>query len=122
MLLDKCWRISFRQQHSLSKGNSPIPPSSFFVDASYILRSIGEIKGSEATGFVASMFHSEIGNCGKCFALRAPHKCSKYVFMRYCSAECQKQHWPFHRQNCGKIGIEAIHARLSENPPWSEKL
>ena len=38
-----------------------------------------------------------------CSTENANHKCSRCKLARYCSTQCQRHHWPDHKQVCGNI-------------------
>jgi len=39
-------------------------------------------------------------------------KCSRCKLVRYCSAECQKNHWPKHKLVCVKVSKTALPKRM----------
>ena len=41
--------------------------------------------------------------CGIVLGRRSCSKCSICYSVRYCSAECQRNHWPRHKEVCGKV-------------------
>lgn len=53
---------------------------------------LGEIIDGEVVG-------NTCGNCDKESATKVCGRCKK---MKYCSKECQRLHWPVHKQSCGK--------------------
>lgn len=44
--------------------------------------------------------HCPLGQSEAAFAHRKMRVCGKCTVVRYCSRECQEQHWPFHKARC----------------------
>jgi hypothetical protein len=45
----------------------------------------------------------KLTHCGACRATNAKLKCGRCGAARYCSKECQKNHWPTHKELCQKL-------------------
>jgi len=46
--------------------------------------------------------------CARCAAPRARQLCSACGVERYCSAACQRAHWPQHREDCSSAGAAPL--------------
>ena len=44
--------------------------------------------------------HSGGGACAQCAAAGATKRCGECRGEAYCSAQCQRQHWPVHKAAC----------------------
>ena len=56
---------------------------------------------------------------------RAGLKCGKCELARYCSAECQRKTWPFHKKSCSKPGFtsfDEIKEEFIRSKPWCDLL
>jgi hypothetical protein len=58
--------------------------------------------GAEILRYLSDYFYFKGGQCARCQS-PASLKCSKCCLARYCSAECQKEMWPIHKKQCGKL-------------------
>ncbi len=64
------------------------------------------------------------GQCalGSCVEEKANLKCSRCGIVRYCSVDCQKNHWSLHKtQNCAQFsGLDPFEVQriAAENTPW----
>ena len=58
--------------------------------------------GTRLFGMEAPLGGRHCFNCG----VSAKHACSKCKVARYCSAECQRTHWPAHKASC-KVDAQA---------------
>ncbi|KAK0451168.1 uncharacterized protein EV420DRAFT_724977 [Desarmillaria tabescens] len=66
------------------------------VVSRWIRRRSGEEKGSRGEKA-----------CGECGRSDLPLKnCTRCQVMRYCSVECQRQHWPIHKKKCQSFATE----------------
>ena len=54
--------------------------------------------------------------CASCSATNAPSRCGRCKTTKYCSAVCQKAHWPMHKKTCvAKPDVEVVALAAAEN-------
>jgi hypothetical protein len=58
------------------------------------------------------------GRCEHCRSVKSKmFKCSRCLVTRYCSPECQKNHWPEHKSDCSPRNIDDPEVKLSKISP-----
>uniref|UniRef100_A0A1Q3FDL6 Putative histone-lysine n-methyltransferase smyd3 n=1 Tax=Culex tarsalis TaxID=7177 RepID=A0A1Q3FDL6_CULTA len=50
--------------------------------------------------------------CDKCFKPGKVLKCSNCLYVRYCNRFCQKEAWPDHQEECGKLKLCEAESRI----------
>ena len=61
---------------------------------------------------------AECGVAGEGVSLKA---CKSCMLVRYCNANCQKNHWPTHKQECKRRAAELRDEALFKDPPPKEE-
>ena len=74
--------------------------------------------GIQAPPGVRAVIDGAAGNvppCGACGSPAARYRCTRCGVQRYCSAECQRQHFEGHRKNCRHVsrGRKSVEKSLS---------
>jgi hypothetical protein len=58
------------------------------------------------------------GVAGEGISLKA---CKSCMLVRYCNADCQKNHWPIHKKECKQRAAELRDEALFKDPPANEE-
>ncbi len=59
--------------------------------------------------------------CAHCLQKDTKLKCSRCPFARYCTADCQRKHWKYHKLICGKYSpLEFLEKFIYAGVPWKE--
>ena len=64
---------------------------------------IAQVKLPEHVKRLADGIDAPPPSCGHCRKSSASLRCSRCKCVKYCSLECQKEHFSFHKQNCRSI-------------------
>ena len=58
-------------------------------------------------------------HCSACFKTPAPKRCSRCKSVFYCSSQCQKSHWKFHRAECKPLTEKEAREKLQASATHS---